>query len=128
MRLISIVHQKSFRNSRRRRIVNSSLYEINLYRSSKIFQKFKASENKIAEQHDLVTSLREELDKSKQALYEEKDVHRKLQTEIDVAKSQFLDMQRTERVVRVDMEQASKRVIFHFTNHQSTKEGRKCFI
>ncbi|XP_041377668.1 forkhead-associated domain-containing protein 1-like isoform X3 [Gigantopelta aegis] len=73
-------------------------------------QKFKASENKISDQHDLVGSLREELDKAKQALFEEKDVHRKLQTEIDAAKSQFLDMQRTERVVRVDMEQATKRL------------------
>ncbi|XP_067659401.1 forkhead-associated domain-containing protein 1-like [Haliotis asinina] len=73
-------------------------------------QKFKASENKVSEQLNLIGSLREELDKTKQMLFESKDVHRKLQGEVDAAKSQFLDMQRTERVVRVDMEQSSKRL------------------
>ncbi|XP_046360042.2 forkhead-associated domain-containing protein 1-like isoform X3 [Haliotis rufescens] len=73
-------------------------------------QKFKASENKVSEQLNLIGSLREELDKTKQMLFESKDVHRKLQGEVDAAKSQFVDMQRTERVVRVDMEQSSKRL------------------
>ncbi|XP_046562957.1 forkhead-associated domain-containing protein 1-like [Haliotis rubra] len=73
-------------------------------------QKFKASENKVSEQLNLIGSLREELDKTKQMLFESEDVHRKLQGEVDAAKSQFLDMQRTERVVRVDMEQSSKRL------------------
>ncbi|XP_050412861.2 forkhead-associated domain-containing protein 1 isoform X1 [Patella vulgata] len=73
-------------------------------------QKFKTAENKVTELQDLVTSVRGELDKSKQSVFEERDINRKLQAELDTSKSQFLDMQRTERVVRVDLEQATKRL------------------
>nr|KAG5691839.1 hypothetical protein BaRGS_033443 [Batillaria attramentaria] len=71
-------------------------------------QRFKGAENKISEQFNTISTLREELENLKQSLFDEKDQRRKFQTEADSNKTQFLDMQRAERVVRVDLEQAKK--------------------
>ncbi|XP_052213963.1 forkhead-associated domain-containing protein 1-like isoform X2 [Dreissena polymorpha] len=72
-------------------------------------QKFKTTESKVAEQQTLIDSLREELEKTKTTLFAEKDVQRKLQGLIDEAKSQAQDLERAERLVRVDLEQLSKK-------------------
>lgn len=58
----------------------------------------------------MINSLKQELDKFKLTIYEEKDIQKKLQAEADQAKSEAQDMQRAERLVRVDLEQATKRV------------------
>lgn len=71
-------------------------------------QRFKGAESKISEQFNTISTLREELETLKQSLFDEKDQRRKLQTEADSNKTQFLDMQRTERVVRIDLEQTKK--------------------
>ncbi|XP_060586593.1 forkhead-associated domain-containing protein 1-like isoform X3 [Ruditapes philippinarum] len=72
-------------------------------------QKFKTTENKTQEQQTLIDSLREELEKTKSALFAEKDVQRKLQQDVDAAKADAQDLERAERVVRVDLEQMSKK-------------------
>lgn len=74
------------------------------------FQKFKTTENKLHDQNEVINSLKQELDKFKLTIYEEKDIQKKLQAEADQAKSEAQDMQRAERLVRVDLEQATKRV------------------
>ena len=74
------------------------------------FQKFKATENKMQDQQELITQLKQELEKSKLSLYEEKNVQKKISSEVDQVKAELLDIQRAERVVRVDLEQATKRV------------------
>lgn len=58
----------------------------------------------------MIDSLREELEKTKSSLFAEKDVQRKLQTSVDQAKAEAQDLERAERVVRVDLEQISKKV------------------
>lgn len=58
----------------------------------------------------MIDSLREELEKTKKALFDEKDVQRKLQVKVDEAKAEAQDLERAERVVRVDLEQCSKKV------------------
>ncbi|XP_025083413.1 forkhead-associated domain-containing protein 1-like [Pomacea canaliculata] len=71
-------------------------------------QRFKSAENKISDQFNTITALRDELEKLKQSLFEEKDARRQIQAQADANKSQFLDMQRAERVVRIDLEQLQK--------------------
>ena len=73
-------------------------------------QKFKTTESKVQEQQTLIDSLREELEKTKVSLFDEKDVQRKLQVALDQAKTEAQDLERAERVVRVDLEQSSKKV------------------
>ncbi|KAK3104566.1 hypothetical protein FSP39_005088 [Pinctada imbricata] len=73
-------------------------------------QKFKATESKMQDQQELITQLKQELEKSKLSLYEEKNVQKKIQSEVDGAKAELIDLQRAERVVRVDLEQATKRL------------------
>ena len=73
-------------------------------------QKFKTTESKVQEQQTLIDSLREELEKTKVSLFNEKDIQRKLQLALDQAKTETQDLERAERVVRVDLEQASKKV------------------
>lgn len=73
-------------------------------------QRFKEAENKNSTQFNTIAALREEIETLKKGLFEEKETRRKLQAEADTNKSQFLDMQRTERVVRIDLEQAQKTV------------------
>lgn len=73
-------------------------------------QKFKTTESKVQEQQELIDSLREELEKTKSSLFQEKDVQRKLQSSIDEAKAQAQDLERAERLVRVDLEQITKKV------------------
>ena len=58
----------------------------------------------------MIDSLREELEKTKVSLFDEKEVQRKLQLALDQAKTESQDFERAERVVRVDLEQASKKV------------------
>lgn len=58
----------------------------------------------------MIDSLREELEKTKSSLFAEKDVQRKLQQSVDQAKADAQDLERAERVVRVDLEQMSKKV------------------
>ena len=74
-------------------------------------QKFKSTENKVQEQQTLIDSLREELEKTKVSLFDEKEVQRKLQLALDQAKTETQDLERAERVVRVDLEQSSKKVL-----------------
>lgn len=73
-------------------------------------QKFKTTESKVQDQQMLIDSLREELEKTKVSLFQEKDVQRKLQIDLDHAKNAAHDLERAERVVRVDMEQCSKKL------------------
>ncbi|KAJ8320668.1 hypothetical protein KUTeg_002255 [Tegillarca granosa] len=63
----------------------------------------KAAEERDAREKELI-SLRQ------LTIYEEKDIQKKLQAEADQAKSEAQDMQRAERLVRVDLEQATKRL------------------
>ncbi|XP_052820992.1 forkhead-associated domain-containing protein 1-like isoform X2 [Mya arenaria] len=72
-------------------------------------QKFKVTENKVSDQQTLIDNLRVELEKTKASLFQEKDVQRKLQSSLDEAKSQAQDLERAERLVRVDLEQVSKK-------------------
>jgi len=58
----------------------------------------------------LIDSLREELEKTKTSLFTEKDIQRKMQTQVDEAKGQSQDLERAERLVRVDLEQSTKKV------------------
>lgn len=74
------------------------------------FQKFKTAENKMQEQEELINTLKQELEKSKVSIFDEKSQQKKLETQIDQLKSELSDVQRTERVVRIDLEQATKRV------------------
>jgi len=73
-------------------------------------QKFKTTESKVQEQQELIDSLREELEKTKTSLFTEKDIQRKMQTQVDEAKGQSQDLERAERLVRVDLEQSTKKV------------------
>ena len=43
-------------------------------------------------------------------IYEEQSVQKKLEVDVEKVKAELLDVQRAERMVRVDMEQASKKV------------------
>ncbi|XP_059145230.1 forkhead-associated domain-containing protein 1-like [Physella acuta] len=72
-------------------------------------QKFKTAESKVQEQTDLVAALREELDKSKASFLSEKEAQKKILADLEAAKVQVHDIQRSERVVRVDLEQSQKR-------------------
>lgn len=74
------------------------------------FQKYKTAENKMQEQEELINTLKQELEKSKVSIFDEKSQQKKLETQIDQLKSELSDIQRTERVVRIDLEQATKRV------------------
>lgn len=74
------------------------------------FQKYKTAENKMQEQEELINTLKQELEKSKVSIFDEKSQQKKLETQIDQLKSELSDVQRTERVVRIDLEQATKRV------------------
>lgn len=62
------------------------------------------------EQEELINTLKQELEKSKVSIFDEKSQQKKLETQIDQLKSELSDIQRTERVVRIDLEQATKRV------------------
>lgn len=62
------------------------------------------------EQEELINTLKQELEKSKVSIFDEKSQQKKLETQIDQLKSELSDVQRTERVVRIDLEQATKRV------------------
>lgn len=62
------------------------------------------------EQEELISTLKQELEKSKVSIFDEKSLQKKLETQIDQLKSELSDVQRTERVVRIDLEQATKRV------------------
>ena len=73
-------------------------------------QKYKTAENKMQEQEELISTLKQELEKSKVSIFDEKSQQKKLETQIDQLKSELSDVQRTERVVRIDLEQATKRV------------------
>ncbi|XP_048767224.2 forkhead-associated domain-containing protein 1-like isoform X2 [Ostrea edulis] len=73
-------------------------------------QKFKTAENKMQEQQELINTLKQELEKSKVSIFDEKSQQKKLETQIDQLKSELSDVQRTERVVRIDLEQATKRL------------------
>lgn len=73
-------------------------------------QKYKTAENKMQEQEELISTLKQELEKSKVSIFDEKSLQKKLETQIDQLKSELSDVQRTERVVRIDLEQATKRV------------------
>lgn len=83
-------------------------------------QRFKGAENKISDQFNVITSLREELESLKTSLLEEKDARRTLQAEADSSRSQFLDIQRAERVVRVDLEE-TKRTVRYLHNYSTLK-------
>ena len=43
-------------------------------------------------------------------VYEEQSVQKKLEIDVEKVKAELIDVQRAERMVRVDMEQASKKV------------------
>lgn len=73
-------------------------------------QKYKTAENKMQEQEELINTLKQELEKSKVSIFDEKSQQKKLETQIDQLKSELSDIQRTERVVRIDLEQATKRL------------------
>lgn len=72
-------------------------------------QKFKTAESKIQEQTELIAALRDELEKSKTLILSETDAKQKIQSDLDTARTQVHDVQRTERMVRVDLEQSQKR-------------------
>lgn len=73
-------------------------------------QKFKLAENKLQEQLDIITGLRAELDRSKSEILSERENQRKLSSDLDSVRAQLQDVQRTERVVRVDLEQTQQKV------------------
>lgn len=73
-------------------------------------QKFKLAENKLQEQLDIITGLRAELDRSKSEIFSERENQRKLSSDLDNVRAQLQDVQRTERVVRVDLEQTQQKV------------------
>ncbi|RUS91056.1 hypothetical protein EGW08_001184 [Elysia chlorotica] len=73
-------------------------------------QKFKTVEAKQQEHLDTITALRAELDKVKAAVTVETEIAKKNQSELTAARAQVTDIQRTERVVRVDLEQCQNRL------------------
>ncbi|XP_064642257.1 forkhead-associated domain-containing protein 1-like [Lineus longissimus] len=72
--------------------------------------KFMSAENKLQEASENVKALKEELEKMKNDQDAEAQNYKKLQAELDNSKSQLTNLQRTERTVRVDMEQTSRRL------------------
>ena len=66
----------------------------------------------------MIDSLREELEKTKVSLFDEKEVQRKLQLALDQAKTETQDLERAERVVRVDLEQSSKKVLLFYLHRR----------
>lgn len=58
----------------------------------------------------MIDGLKEELQKSKTSIFEDKDLLKKLSNDVEISKAELLDVQRAERVVRVDLEQATKQV------------------
>ncbi|BFZ23626.1 hypothetical protein BsWGS_26664 [Bradybaena similaris] len=72
-------------------------------------QKFKLAENKLQEQLDIITGLRAELDRSKSEILSERENQRKISSDLDSMRAQLQDVQRTERVVRVDLEQTQQK-------------------
>ncbi|XP_022340674.2 forkhead-associated domain-containing protein 1-like isoform X1 [Crassostrea virginica] len=83
---------------------------ISLRQDLDYFEKYKTAENKMQEQEELISTLKQELEKSKVSIFDEKSLQKKLETQIDQLKSELSDVQRTERVVRIDLEQATKRL------------------
>ncbi|KAK3757836.1 hypothetical protein RRG08_049118 [Elysia crispata] len=73
-------------------------------------QKFKTVEAKQQEHLDTITALREELDKVKAEVTVEAELAKKNQSELTAARAQVTDVQRSERVVRVDLEQCQNRL------------------
>lgn len=73
-------------------------------------QKQKSLDNRIQEQVDLITSLKQEVEKLGRGMTESSQAEKKMQTDLDQTKVKFQDMERAERLVRVDLEQSSKRV------------------
>lgn len=103
------------------------------------FQKYKTAENKMQEQEELINTLKQELEKSKVSIFDEKSQQKKLETQIDQLKSELSDIQRTERVVRIDLEQATKRVgllspthpVFYYILHlfkHCYRSSLKCWV
>ncbi|XP_077998057.1 uncharacterized protein LOC144451149 isoform X2 [Glandiceps talaboti] len=72
--------------------------------------KLKGAENKIAEQIETMVTYKDEIERVKQLLEEQKSLESKFKAEVEHGKSQFLDIQRSERLVKVDLEQAQKRL------------------
>ncbi|GFO36050.1 forkhead-associated domain-containing protein 1 [Plakobranchus ocellatus] len=73
-------------------------------------QKFKTVEAKQQEHLDTIAALRVELDKVKAELTSETEVSKKQQSELTASRAQVTDVQRSERVVRVDLEQCQNRL------------------
>ncbi|GFS06405.1 forkhead-associated domain-containing protein 1 [Elysia marginata] len=73
-------------------------------------QKFKTVEAKQQEHLDTISALRAELDKVKAEVTVEAELAKKNQSELNAARAQVTDVQRSERVVRVDLEQCQNRL------------------
>ena len=67
-------------------------------------------EAKVGEQTSLISELKLELEKVRKGFGGAAKEQERLQTELDTCKAKAHDLERSERLVRVDLEQSSKRV------------------
>lgn len=75
-----------------------------------MLQKFKSAENKVQQHAETIEAMKQEMEKMRLMVFEATDKLKKAQNEADTAKAQYVDIERTERTVRVDLEQVSKKV------------------
>ena len=71
-------------------------------------------EAKVGEQTSLISELKLELEKVRKGFGGAAKEQERLQTELDTCKAKAHDLERSERLVRVDLEQSSKRVTAAF--------------
>ncbi|CAE1164481.1 unnamed protein product [Acanthosepion pharaonis] len=88
-------------------------FEVNEAREKElhnIHQKLKVAEAKQKQQEDFIASQAEEINKLKQTLSEEREEKKKMQADLGQVRFELDDITRAERMVRVDMEQATKQM------------------
>lgn len=88
-------------------------FEVNEAREKElhnIHQKLKVAEVKQKQQEDFIASQAEEINKLKQTMSEEREEKKKMQADLGQVRFELDDITRAERMVRVDMEQATKQM------------------
>ena len=74
-------------------------------------QQMRQLETKVGEQTSVMSELRAELERVRRVSADAVAEQTRLQKELDSAKASVQDLERSERLVRVDLEKASKRVM-----------------
>ena len=75
-----------------------------------VLQQLKQQDSRLGEQTSIIAALKLELEKTKKESQDAVREQARIQKEFDANRALMLDLERAERMVRVDLEQGSKRV------------------